>query len=1459
LTIPQPGGGELSNDLSSNASIVIDDSNFNSYFDSEGYIINSDIEENSTIYFDNISNKNVVIDIPLTVTAFNSNSIILNTTFRITEDGSGSSIKNLVFNNVAGSEAATPILIDESSNNVISNNVILLDFNEDSYYSIAGLYICGESLNNTVSYNRISINSKNKNSKHYAYGIELSAMLFASTTFSKSSPSSNNILGNMIQVSGDHYSNGIYSSNAFNNTIVNNDIVLDSASFAYGIITEFFDAAGDYYITISDNRVTAHSSMIYLVETFRASNVNVSSNSLTGVGDAVYGIAAYESDCFTVYNNDILVNGSDLSKVGENFDAITSGHSGIYFMKDSLDINVSHNRILSYYTKGGDYAIRFDSTSYNVTVNDNNLTSNNYTYSGDSAIYGNVYCFNNSAYLDEGMMIPEIDYSNYTVVDVYVSKSGSDSNNGSFGSPFLTINKAITYLRSLSGIKGIVHLANGTYSSAGFNTRIYINELFVDIVGDDATIIDGESVSWFFDISKTSCVTINNIRFKNGVFRQSNGGVIFNKGDLRITDCVFEKIKVTDSSALVYNEGKLDLSNNILNLNVGGAAIYNNKILSLTNNTINLLYDDSKAILNDGYIDNLILDILPEYENHTLLIDNYFIELSAFLHDDNGNPISGGDIVFSIESKEFHEKLSVDDGHVNFNITSALKGTVKVLAKYLNAYTNIFVNIGYIKSSTLSDGIIFYVSENGDDINGDGSLNNPFKTINKVFSLPSTLDSVMLYLNYSQYKNSLSDFHIPSLSIVSLNKTEILTDWNFNAEANIKLANLIFNGSSVINKYSNLNIDSCSFVNSKNTAVRSEYGNLTISNSNFYDNFVKLMHSINDRGGAINNAYGDLTILRSNFMNNNAFYGGAIYNNQSNLYISDCNFINNLAFGGYYENVEFSFGGAISQWLGKEVFISDCLFLNNTANGYGGAFFSFGLSNYLFTSQGGWVFYDLGNNNVFRLWGKVFDSPQDIYFINCIFDSNVAPYAGGAVYIRNNSHTEYINCHFLNNAAFTYDVEKLFAYSVDRYYMLVHPNRYGQNWYYKDQMGSVTDMLFVKNDLGGAIYDENLHLSNVEFAGNTLDSGGSVLLPSIYSNPRELNHVSNTNIGLSQITSTGDSVKFVVEDSNTLTGSDAQFLGIGGWKSNYNGPSINRNIEELNNQPHHGDSGDSGDSDDSGDSSGSGNSIIYGGSGNSGNGDGDNSGSGSSTGEEGSGNTDSSQSGNVKVSLSDIYNYFASSLDKLVINNGNAVTLDDIKDMLNAKSSDNSDDSDPIDNPVSNSSENSESIDDPILDVPEPIDNPVSNSSNVPKPIDSPVTNSSDISNPIDDSNVIQTNNSDNDGHIENNGEVVDVGLTDVILTGQSDEGVADSQSEEAPEQSEPDASNSQNDESKSDMAAASSTVGDESASSHEINKVSKEIGKDDYSLIYAILFVILVIFLIVIGYYKNKHDGDEY
>ena len=1209
--------------LSSNESIVIDDSNFNSYFDDEGYIANSNIEENSILYLADIHNKSIVLDIPLTLTSYNASCVLYNTSITVLADGSGSHIKNLNFNFSLGENRSTPIYLDESCDNVLENNVISMDYNDNSYYNVCALYLGGGCENNLISFNRIVISSKSS-SKHYVYGIQVSASPMGVFT-SSYNPVNNTIQSNMIDIESSHYASAIYMASTIETGVFDNDIVIDSSAFAYGIVCEYNPLSHvtlpSHDISIANNTITATSSMIYIIEIYDCYDVRIMSNEINGRGNATYGICGYRSHDNIVSDNVLYVNSSDISLVRDNFDAMGSGHGGIFYKMNSYNINITDNRILSYYKIGGDYSIICDDSCHDVLICGNALTSNNNTYHGNDSIsaIGDIY---NNTYFS----IDFVNITDYTIVTLYVNNHYYG--NGSKDSPFNSISDALLYLKNLNlanrsaNYKGIIHISEGTYGGFNQNLRLYITDLNVEINGVlNRTVLDGSNSHWFFEISKDSQVKLTNITFTNGLLRKADYGLIMNSGQLSVTNCTFLNSKVVDTSAFIYNTGLLKLSNNRMN----------------SSNVNDYIY-------NKGRMENVHLSFIsksPKDEDRTLKLRSNYVELYAYVHDDSNNPISGGNVNFFVESKSIPGLVSVNGGAAKLKmLISSFNYTIRVSGSYSNSYGNTIVNMGYIINEALSDSFVFHVDNTVTE--GDGSKENPFPSVGTVLRLvkdtvTDDYKDVLIYLSDGNYPKL--DIHntTQSIRIIGAENTNILVDCELSSNAELHLCSLKFNGAAINNK-GNLFVENCIFTDAKVNAIHSKYGNLTVSNCVFTNNgeadypFNRITYPISSMdifnlGGAIKNEYGDLIISNSRFTANNAVFGGAVYNNQGNLYIFDSEFKDNKAFSNFNTLAPESLGGAVYQYLGDEIIVSNTTFEGNLANGHGGAFYSSGsrpravrLSEVTTAYTPYWMEEYLYLEN----------SPQKIYFVNSNFASNMAPNGGGAVYITDNLLTQYISCNFDGNIAYSHDWFNIMGIS--------------RTWTdsYSDYSQLVAAVASTRTDnMGGAISDDNLVILDSRFKANTANSGGAIITPSIAVSVNARDALSRENIGVSFYSNAVESQSVYVADSSLLTAEDSKYLGIAGWTGSYEGPSITRNIQ--NNPESYNTGGLPGNTNGNGNG---GNSHV----------DYSHNGGGNSGGNSNSGNSQG------HLSMGDIYNMLGGlSGNAIVKNNGNI----DISDLLN--------------------------------------------------------------------------------------------------------------------------------------------------------------------------------------------------
>ena len=247
---------------------------------------------------------------------------------------------------------------------------------------------------------------------------------------------------------------------------------------------------------------------------------------------------------------------------------------------------------------------------------------------------------------------------------------------------------------------------------------------------------------------------------------------------------------------------------------------------------------------------------------------------------------------------------------------------------------------------------IYVNQETGDDINGLGTKDKPFESLNNAIYYAENNDNIILTSDLcliKSWKEVPTDIYTNITISSSLkNKTTIYCGsmdeykqgvsfgsfndiFNITKGCNVKFYNLKFNrinARTVIDNHGLVTIDKCDFINCSDgfgdadSAIIVNYNKMNITNSNFKNNrgmggchgtlFNKGMlnisnsnftnNSADNKGGSIFNE-GSLQIKNSKFINNSiesysdAKEGGAIYNNKT-LSVTNTYFEGNYAING---------------------------------------------------------------------------------------------------------------------------------------------------------------------------------------------------------------------------------------------------------------------------------------------------------------------------------------------------------------------------------------------------------------------------------------------------------------------------------------------------------------------------------------------------------------------------------
>lgn len=359
-----------------------------------------------------------------------------------------------------------------------------------------------------------------------------------------------------------------------------------------------------------------------------------------------------------------------------------------------------------------------------------------------------------------------------------------------------------------------------------------------------------------------------------------------------------------------------------------------------------------------------------------------------------------------------------------------------------------------ITENLMSENSVYYVSNDGNDLNDGLSINSSFQSIQK--ALDSSNSGTTIYLSEGVYKgiNNVNLTIDSDINIIGVSPDETIIDG--------ESINTVF----TVSENSNVVLKNLSIINARgsfNSYYLPYYANPS-------DTFLEMCGSFT--GGAIYNN-GILTIENCIFENNtvwnisgeypaNAFskcYGGAIFNNNT-LYVYDSVFTNNHA-GSIHQNQ--AQGGAIfttgAMQINNTVFDSNTLYANmlrvSSQDLYAyqrGAAISgitdfVELNNCIFKNHHLDVFEEYMTTKYFAernynfdygsAGGAVYYDGDNWKFNNCSFLNNSADW-GGAVSFRG-SNIEFDGCSFSNNSAsagcgiflMDYDLNQQYGYIYD--------------------------------------------------------------------------------------------------------------------------------------------------------------------------------------------------------------------------------------------------------------------------------------------------------------------------------------------------------------------------------------------------------------------------------------------
>ena len=305
-----------------------------------------------------------------------------------------------------------------------------------------------------------------------------------------------------------------------------------------------------------------------------------------------------------------------------------------------------------------------------------------------------------------------------------------------------------------------------------------------------------------------------------------------------------------------------------------------------------------------------------------------------------------------------------------------------------------------------------YVDVNSENVDEDGSLEAPYKTLNNE-NLEKISDNSTVYVSKGTYP--LNTINIQkNISVVGENRDQVIFVPNVNTtvfiidvETTVTFSNFTFknyesdSNSAIVNN-GNLTIENLNILNNTGSSRTSKKGNifnkgsLEIVNTTFENNTASF-------GAALYNT-ANATILNSQFNTNHIYnVGGAIYSLRGNLTVLDSLFTENTAVSG----------AAMYNAAGY-CFVNNTKFIENDAEHFfGGAIYSTGVTR---------VNNSLFDSNHATIDGGAITNTNNFTIINCSFIENFAKENGGAIEnvpwsATENGNLTIINSSFIENAA----------------------------------------------------------------------------------------------------------------------------------------------------------------------------------------------------------------------------------------------------------------------------------------------------------------------------------------------------------------------------------------------------------------------------------------------------------
>ena len=453
-------------------SFSIDDSNFNSYFDENGTILESaNISDYSEIILGNISNHVMVFDKILTIIP-NNDSVLTNVGITFNAGSDNSIIKGLTFQNTNGVAALT---IFNASDILILDNVFSVSSGDaDGLIAISADY----AKNLLFSSNNVTYSAKsNGTAGKYANAIRI-------TNSDNANIYDNRFRINVSSVDVSWNEIPAASGNWVSDSISEGIVVKDSNNVTISLNMVFLNAT---------DIVTAYGyDTVYVVDINNCTDSYFGSNYVVAQGqDYIYGLIA-SGDNLNITTNSIIVQ------------SLLNYANGID-IEGPADVTVENNLIAAIAPEVA-YAVYSAMSNGNVTAKFNNNTINAKAYAAFGMELGGTVTYvgnNNITVLGNHTTGIASNAADLTIVENNINITGSGVGNKYVWDSFGVDNVAILSKNNNVCIKdnNITAKENG----------IKLSDSNVTIEGNDVVVEDtGLDDSYAISVSDSTNVVINN-------------------------------------------------------------------------------------------------------------------------------------------------------------------------------------------------------------------------------------------------------------------------------------------------------------------------------------------------------------------------------------------------------------------------------------------------------------------------------------------------------------------------------------------------------------------------------------------------------------------------------------------------------------------------------------------------------------------------------------------------------------------------------------------------------------------------------------------------------------------------------------------------------------------------------------------------------------------------------------